>query len=226
MKKNTVCAVAIGSTMDELIHQIKLAQKEADIVEVRMDHIRDIKNINLQIIKKIIDKDLIITCRRCDEGGKWSGSEDARLDILKTAFHLEFSFIDVELRTLEEGVFRIPSPRKTKVIISHHNFSETPSYINLKAISKRMELFHPDIKKIATFVNSEEDTKILIKFLLEKCMNEIVCIIGMGELGKKTRIISPLLGGSFTYCSISNGRSSAPGQLTCGEMQKIYTLLE
>jgi len=225
MKKNILCAIALGSTMEELVRNTIIAQKEADFVEVRVDYIQDVNNINLQIVKNTINNSSILTCRRLDEGGKWVGSESDRLQILEKACQLGFSYVDIELKTLEEG-FVIPSNRNTRIIVSHHNFNKTPTFGELNILSIRMEKYNPDIKKIATFITAEENSEILYKFLTHKKGGERISVIGMGKLGKQTRILSPLLGGSFTYCSISSEKKSAPGQMTCKEMKKIYELLE
>ena len=45
---------------------------------------------------------------------------------------------------------------------------------------------------------------------------------GMGRHGAPSRVMSPLLGGAYTYASASAGKESAPGQLTLWEMRLIY----
>ena len=89
-----------------------------------------------------------------------------------------------------------------------------------------MNRFHPHIKKIATMVNSKEDEKTLIQLILNKKSDENMCVIGMGALGKNTRILTPLFGSCLSYCTINTNESSAPGQMTCGEMKHIYSLLQ
>jgi 3-dehydroquinate dehydratase len=48
----------------------------------------------------------------------------------------------------------------------------------------------------------------------------------MGVPGYTSRILCPLVGGDFTYASIEEGRESAPGQITAGDLRKIYGMLE
>jgi len=224
MRKQSLCAVIMGKKMDELIRQALLVEKEVDLVEMRIDFLESKKYIDLQALKKAIKKNTIITCRRKDEGGKWIGSESSRLALLSKAFNMGFSFVDVELRTLEEGVFIVPQNMKMNGIISFHNFIKTPRLAQIKRILERMQRFNPAVKKIAAMVKDESDNAILIQAVLDAKKEEQVCIIGMGEYGKKTRIIAPLLSGSFAYCSI-NGEGSAPGQMSCHEMREIYKLL-
>jgi len=47
----------------------------------------------------------------------------------------------------------------------------------------------------------------------------------MGELGRVSRLFSPLFGGHFTYAAVERGKESAIGQLTIAETRKFYKLL-
>ena len=46
--------------------------------------------------------------------------------------------------------------------------------------------------------------------------------LAMGEPGVITRILGPAAGSYLTYGSLARGAESAPGQLTCRELQSIY----
>ncbi|PIV21190.1 MAG: hypothetical protein COZ69_04025 [Deltaproteobacteria bacterium CG_4_8_14_3_um_filter_45_9] len=47
----------------------------------------------------------------------------------------------------------------------------------------------------------------------------------MGEKGKISRIFSPFLGAVWTYASLNQNRTSAPGQLTVQEIKDIWKKL-
>ena len=51
--------------------------------------------------------------------------------------------------------------------------------------------------------------------------NKNVVVIGMGELGKITRIIAPILGSKFTFASLSRGKETADGQMENGKMKDM-----
>jgi len=222
---NTVnlCAVVMGDKTDELIHQISLCKNITKFFELRFDYLNNQNNIDLPLLKKYSSQKIIFTCRRKDEGGKWNGSEEERLRILQNAFDLDF-IVDIELSTLEEGQLSLTSKMKKNTIISFHDFTKTPTHKELKKIIKRMDIFHPHIKKIATLIKNKKNIQTLYSLLIGKKRNENLCVIGMGEMGRQTRILSPLLGGSHTYCTI-NSEGSAPGQISCLEMKKIYRLI-
>jgi 3-dehydroquinate dehydratase-1 len=46
-------------------------------------------------------------------------------------------------------------------------------------------------------------------------------VVGMGRLGRLTRIAAPLLGSLFTYASLGAGRETADGQLDAASLERI-----
>jgi 3-dehydroquinate dehydratase type I len=64
----------------------------------------------------------------------------------------------------------------------------------------------------------------LLKLLLEKTSDEEMIILGMGDNGQITRILSLLLGGYLTFASTKYG-GSAPGQIDIEQLKNIYNLL-
>jgi 3-dehydroquinate dehydratase type I len=53
---------------------------------------------------------------------------------------------------------------------------------------------------------------------------KLVCFC-MGELGKVSRLLSPLFGGFFTFASLERGSETASGQITIQKMKSTYALL-
>jgi 3-dehydroquinate dehydratase len=47
----------------------------------------------------------------------------------------------------------------------------------------------------------------------------------MGEKGRISRVMAPLLGSYLSYASLDTGAESAPGQLTIAEMRQIQEIL-
>ncbi len=224
MRDIRVCAVVMSSSMDKLLPMISQAEKENDLVEIRIDYLLEHNERDLHRIKEHIKKDIIITCRRRDEGGKWAGSEASRLSYLQTAYDLGFNYVDVELKTLKEEQFKIPQNSKTKTIVSFHDFIQTHSEHDLKEIILKIKQYKPYIIKIAAMIKNENDAHLLYKLLIEKKKEDRYIIIGMGNKGVSTRIITPLLGGYMTYCSVDK-IGSAPGQISCKKMRKIYSFI-
>lgn len=217
--KIRICAVVTGETLSEFIKNMKQIQQEVDLVELRIDYIRDIKKTDLSTIKKHLTKKAIITCRRKSnyEKGEFQGSLKVQSQIMQHANNLGFDYIDREIREYDQIEI---TNKKSKIILSYHNWEKTDTLKKLENLLNKMRKKEHDIIKIATMVKTNEDIKTLTKLLLKKKENEDLIIIGMGEKAKLTRCLAPLLGSYLTF--VSAGQSSAPGQLDVKTTKTIY----
>ena len=69
-----------------------------------------------------------------------------------------------------------------------------------------------------------EDNLTVLQLISEFPRIRIVSL-AMGPLGVASRVLCPLVGGDFTYASIGPGKESAPGQITVGELRKLYEMM-
>ncbi|MBR2141394.1 MAG: type I 3-dehydroquinate dehydratase [Rickettsiales bacterium] len=215
-----ICSVVVGDTLEEFLKNLDMVQEVSNFVELRVDYIENFSIDYLDIIRKNTIKESIFTCRSVAEGGKFSGNKKSLAEIIKRANELKFDHVDVELSMLDEVDF---SEKFSKIIGSYHNFRETPSYdelVNIYDTIKKHKIV--DIVKIATNVVNDDDNIELVKLLISKTKENIIAI-GMGDKGKITRIISPLLGGYLTFASVKKN-ISASGQFSLEELNKIYNL--
>lgn len=191
------------------------------ILELRIDLVG---SLWVNVVSKI-KTDWIATCRRRDQGGDWSGSETDRINILMEAIRHGAKFIDIEDST--DGLHELVEMFKSMgvlVIVSHHDFNNTPEFNRMVDIVKREIEFGADIWKIATTANSLTDCLNVLK-LLKLFRNIPGIALAMGSYGVLSRVLSPLLNGFLTYASIEKGDESAPGQLTVSELLEIYRLI-
>ena len=79
--------------------------------------------------------------------------------------------------------------------------------------------------KIVTTTNQVEDNLTLLNFTSTACSKAKVVCFAMGELGKISRLLSPVFGGFFTFASLEHGSETAAGQMTIKEMRAAYELL-
>ena len=208
MKKIKICTPVIGKTLKEFLINLDKVQEISEMVELRFDDIKDLNQRNLQLIREKTIKEAVFTSRK--------------KEIILKALDLEFDFVDIDFSLINN--FNLSKPRKTKIIISFHDFKKTPSLILLKSIMKKMKQLKPYIMKFATMVDSDKDIRKLLSLLINKDNDEELIVIGMGKKGKITRVIGPLLGSFLTYASTPFGKT-ASGQIDLKKMQNIYKLL-
>lgn len=184
--------------------EITLAQK-ADLIELRLD---------LGEFIELPRGEYIVTYRRKIDGGKYEGSEEKRIQVLKNfSERVSAKFVDLEV-DLEDDVLKFFDCR---IIESYHNFRETPRFEILKDL---VESRRGDYFKIATMGKSNEDWKTIAKLLLE--YEDLIAFL-MGEDFRFTRIASLLLGSPMVYCYV--GTKKAPGQFELGELVSILEIL-
>src|SRR5690606_35030495 len=90
--------VAIGRSRHKHImaeHQ-HLAEQGAKMVELRLDYVAGKVNIRRLMAGRPEGCQVIITCRRKEDGGKWPGSEEARLLLLREAIAEGVDYVDLE----------------------------------------------------------------------------------------------------------------------------------
>ncbi|MCP4813167.1 MAG: shikimate dehydrogenase [Planctomycetaceae bacterium] len=189
-----------------------LVSEGAQLVELRLDYLK--RNVNLQRILKNRPGPIVATCRRAQDGGRWEGTEESRLMILRSAIAGGVDYVDLE----EDIAAAIPRYGSCQRIISLHDFRETPS--NLEEIHQRLAALDADIVKIATMAHSPHDGLRMLRLVRD---SEIPTVgICMGDIGTPSRILAGKFGAPFTYSTFHHERSLAPGQLSFQQMTDIY----
>jgi len=192
-------------------------QGEVRMIELRLDLIRrppsELYSILQQGVKTLV-------C--CREGVY---SEKERLNMLKESVALGASYVDIELESSAEFARELmisAEEASCEVIFSHHDFTGTPQKDELIKKLKACYQRGGVLAKIATMVQSSEDVLNLLS--LYKHPGRKV-ILGMGPMGRITRVAAPILGSEFTFASPAEGGETAPGQMSAEQLRIIYHIL-
>jgi len=200
---------------------IKQANRLADLIELRVDYLR---NAGLGLLFQNRKKPFIVTHRRKEEGGRYRGDERKRLGVLQEAIDLGTDYVDVELATERswlQGLIR--NKRSTRIILSFHDFRKTPPQKELQGLLDQMVGLEADVVKIVSFARSWEDNLNILSLIpFAKERKQKIVAFCMGEKGKISRIFSPFLGAAWTYASLNQSKTSAPGQLTAQALKDIW----
>lgn len=195
-----------------------------DVVELRIDQYASFeKDHVLREAAKFKKFPSIATIRSEKEGGEWKLSDEKRCALFNAVL-AHVNAIDVELssRSILKKVVSAAHKLKKLVIISYHNFDETPSIDKLNEVTKEAKIFGADIVKIATLILSNADIQLLADYTIQNSSKNIVTV-GMGSVGALSRILFPSLGSLMTYASL--GRSTAPGQFEYKQTSELLRLL-
>jgi len=208
--------VAIGRSRHKhmMAEHRHLAEEGAKMVELRLDYVAGRVSVGRLMANPPDDCQVIITCRRKEDGGKWNGTEEARLLLLREAIAEGVDYVDLE----EDIAAEIPRFGKTKRIISYHNFRKTPE--DLRELHARMSKLDPDIVKIACTANDPHDNLRVLELMQESEVPTVAMC--MGDIGTPSRILAPKFGAVFTYATFHHERALAPGQLSFKDMREVY----
>jgi 3-dehydroquinate dehydratase-1 len=184
-------------------------------VELRVDGFPDFPKW-IEIGKKIeaAGTPVFATVRLAKEGGLWAKADRDRWPLLQEAIN-HLSGVDVELASeLAREVGRAARESGKLAVISAHYFEATPP---LRDMERFIANAHSagTVAKIAAKANSPEDLENL-EALLRIPAAGPVCVIGMGALGRQTRLSFPRLGSCFTYGYLDT--AGAPGQYSAAEL--------
>ncbi len=219
-----ICAVITEESVAGARRAILRAADEADIIEVRLDYLRDFDFTRFENLRALLDENslpVILTCRAFEEGGQQKIDNSLRLPLLVEGAKKFADYCDIEAAHYNEAVKL--SPDLTKLIVSYHNFEETPA--NLSEIYERLKALPAAIHKISTLANCLTDTLATFQ-ILERSEKDgrTMIAIAMNSTGTITRLLGTSRGSFLTYGSLSDGKTSAPGQFSCRELRDIYRI--
>ncbi len=189
------------------------ALDKVEVAEIRID----LGEFSNEEIRKVFSrrKKTIATCRP----GKIRDEE--RVEMLKIAIAAGATYVDIEFEAGQDyknDLIDFAHKHQCDVIISYHNYDRTPELDELEEIVRQCYAQGADLAKIATHVNVNRDNSKILS--LYKAPGRLVAI-GMGDLGRISRIVAPFLGAEFTYASLSDGEATAPGQISYDRLNKF-----
>lgn len=207
------------------LKSLKTLNKNADLIEVRIDLFHSINCESvikfLKNLRDLTKLPVIGTIRKPVDGGKRYISDQNRHHLFKTIMPL-IDCIDTEIESpICEELVKEAQEKKKKVIISYHNFKETPSTQKLLKLIQKGKSKGGDIIKLAVMCNKEEDLFRLLAFT-KKYRKVNLITISLGKMGRISRIITPLFGSLFTYGYIDS--PIALGQFSIFELRRILKL--
>lgn len=207
-RRPAAAVVATIHTVGGLRQACRLRGREAGFVELRLDalspHLRAVESALPRIAAPIL-----ITARHGAEGGIGQLGVARRRDLLGR-FLLMAGALDVELRSVASmaGVLEQARRRGITRVISFHDFRRTPDLGRLRALVRASVRAGADIVKIATHLRGANDLAVLL--LLQSAAKVPLATMGMGPLGKVSRLVLAAAGSRLNYGYLD--KPQVPGQ--------------
>lgn len=230
----SISGTSLSDIQKEIAH-VKKNIESLDIVEIRSDAFDNMsrsEHLSLvnEVCSELSDLPIIYTYRTSHEGGSGSKSyaeyKDLLMDVI-TKCHIDI--IDIEFVTGGKVISEIvdcAGEHGRTVLLSHHNFKETPRLEEMQKMLYNMHSAGGEILKLAFRPNDADDVVNMLKIVKigkEAIGNKIIGI-SMGELGKMTRLAGGDFGSCLTYGYITN--NSAPGQVHASRIKDALKAYE
>ncbi|TKJ93568.1 type I 3-dehydroquinate dehydratase [Paenibacillus sp. CFBP13512] len=235
--KPKICVSLTGHTTEQIIeeaHTLKLA--DIDMVEWRVDFFEQVEQLDqvtytLERIRDILPSTpLIFTFRSAKEGGQCELSSNYYVELNQAiAATGEVDLIDVELFNEETAIQQLITTaheHNTFVIISNHDFQQTPPKEELISRLSRAQQLGADITKIAVMPQISSDVITLLdatNTMKEQHADRPMITMSMAGKGMISRLTGELFGSAITFGAIQ--KSSAPGQVPVSDLRSILSLL-
>ncbi len=208
-----------GPHIQDAIRQVRASARYADLFEFRFDMMSD------PDIPRLISstrKPAVATCRPLWEGGRYSGSERKRMEILEAAAASGAAYLDLELAVAREAIPRFRRAKVTPgIICSHHLF--WPRRFSVQRIYRQLSETGADVLKLAYAARDAGDITRAAEFLsLTRQGKKRGIAVAMGPHGEPTRVLYKKFGGWATYASPAGGEESAPGQIPAELLKRLY----
>ena len=225
----------VAKSYQEIISDTKtIADSKPDLVEWRADFFDEVLNLDklietLHAVHEILRGiPIIFTIRTSNEGGNLEIDTESYTKLLASvASDGAAELIDIELFQISDADFIDQIHQLgSKVILSNHDFHQTPDKIEIISRLLKMQEFGGDLLKIAVMPNSISDVVTLLDATSEVANNSIVnplVTMAMGPLGAITRVSGEYFGSALTFASV--GKTSAPGQMPIGALRICLEVL-
>lgn len=204
------------------------ARREVDagetFLEFRLDYLPRPQD-GIAAIRKFLDQNpecvILATCRRHQNHGRFNGSIEEELQILSDAVDAGARAVDVEIESAESTKARLePLRSKCFLIVSYHNFDGTPP---MEPLVKRMTRVPADAYKVVTTARKPSDTQRVLALSKAHPKTKFV-LLAMGEAGFPSRVLSPAMGGLYTYAAPSTSEGTAAGQVCAKQLRNLYRI--
>jgi 3-dehydroquinate dehydratase-1 len=168
-----------------------------DVVEVRLDCLAAHERLLTGLIGAI-RLPVLLTARHPLEGGAGNLTSSRRRTLLETFLPFA-SLIDVEARSAGAfaGVLETARRKRLEIVLSSHDFKQTPAVNALARIQREALWRGADICKIAVHLRNGADLARLLLF--QTSAKQPLATMGMGPLGKISRLLLPLAGSCLVY---------------------------
>ena len=189
----------------------------AEMVEIRIEE----SELTPDEVRQLFgtQPNMLATCRPV----RLSQSEQKAL--LQAAIEGGAAWVDVEIEADDDyrrEIIATARRHNCRVIVSYHNYDETPQFLELQQIADIAHSMGADVVKLACMCHTKTDVLNLLNLYNSDYQ---LLAIGMGSVGAVTRIAAITMGAPFIFVATEAAGATAPGQIDEAIMLKMKKMI-
>ena len=227
----------VGATREAILDEVAaIVPKRPDLLEWRIDFFAAIGDVaaviaTAQAIRQAAGGiPVLLTRRNVTEGGTPIAIAEAQVVAMYVAvcqarcvelIDYELSNAPADLKTLRD----VSKANGVTMIMSYHNFQQTPDAATLDAKFAAAEKLGADVAKVAVTPQNEQDVLALLAATDRARQTIAIPLISMsmGGVGSLSRIMGWVYGSAATFAVGKS--SSAPGQIAIEELRAVLAVV-
>ena len=215
-----ICIPVCEKTKEAAVREVKEIKKtKAQMIEWRLDYFEeDILEAAEEVFKAAGHMPVLCTFRTKAEGGEREIDLESYFAMYEGLVERGAKMVDLELAicgAVEAYAVQFIAALHSMgvvVVISHHNFQNTPEREEIKQTFELMRMLDADLPKIAVMANDQRDVMTLFTAMAEVSETCWPLIgISMGGIGRVSRVRGSIFGCAVTFAT--REKASAPGQI-------------
>ena len=193
------------------------AARTGDMIELCLDHL--IKEPDFGDLLEGVEKPVILSCRRPEDGGQWDGSEADRIMLLKRAIVAGPHAIELD-PAAAAGVPRFGEVKRVVAFTSLDRPLDDP-----EALVDEARGLNADVVKFSWPMQTLEEGWPLLKLVAGKRSTPVVGM-GRGREGVTFTLLANKFGAPWAYAALERGMEAYEGQATIGELSETFAANE
>ena len=151
-----ICISITNSSNRFAVVDMYNAAPQCDLMEIRLDRL---EQPDITLLLESRQKPILVSCRRPQDGGEWSGTEEQRQVLLRQAMFEGVDYVELEVDIAE----KIPRYGETKRVISYTSLNKPVR--DLQKQYERACALDADIVKFTAPTNTLEEAWPMLRVL-------------------------------------------------------------
>lgn len=192
------------------------ASRNCDIIELCLDKLIKAPDVG-EMISDFKAKPIIVSCRRPQDGGAWEGTEDDRINLLRSAIVAGPAYVELDIDTAR----RVPRFGEVKRVVSYTSLEKPLADVN-SIFAQAAEVKADVVKFVWPTPAIEEAWPLLVA--VSKKSNLPTVGVGLGRSGLTFSLLGQRYGSPWVYAALERGMEAHPDQPTVWDLHEIYGL--